>query len=382
MPKIEIQCSQCGHDARVPEQFRGKKVRCLRCHAKLRVPEDAPVAAPKEKRRSRSKERRREPTRPRERGREERSEGRSSRGRRGKGPSSRTRREALSLLRELLHEYDHAIESVPRGLEIDLRGVAFGLARQLSEEMLESRAIRDVKLAGGTGECRLVVTLQGWEFNPADSFADDDEDTEVFQRSSLGEGGGGGGAWNPNGLIDPAVGLEDQTDPAWKLEADVPDLEPSTAQSIFAQGNSNSREVVEPVALYEQARDLLEGGDADAAIPLLEKAVRADRDFARAVHYLGKAYASTGDYHRARRAFRHLCKLEPNEPESQVLYAAAAVRCDRLDEAKLALAAAIKLDPTYKQAYRYAAQLWERLGDPETARKFRARYQALKLRSG
>ncbi|HBP17559.1 MAG TPA: hypothetical protein DEA08_07190, partial [Planctomycetes bacterium] len=61
---------------------------------------------------------------------------------------------------------------------------------------------------------------------------------------------------------------------------------------------------------------------------------------------------------------------------------AAAVRCDRLDEAKLALAAAIKLDPTYKQAYRYAAQLWERLGDPETARKFRARYQALKLRSG
>ena len=135
---------------------------------------------------------------------------------------------------------------------------------------------------------------------------------------------------------------------------------------------------VATLVMMHQMRDELH----KCSIPLLEKAVRADRDFARAVHYLGKAYASTGDYHRARRAFRHLCKLEPDDPESQVLYAAAAVRCDRLDEAKLALAAAIKLDPTYKQAYRYAAQLWERLGDPETARKFRARYQALKLRSG
>ena len=43
MAKIRIQCSECGHEARVPEQFRGKKVRCLRCHAKLRIPEDAPL---------------------------------------------------------------------------------------------------------------------------------------------------------------------------------------------------------------------------------------------------------------------------------------------------------------------------------------------------
>jgi tetratricopeptide (TPR) repeat protein len=381
MPKIEIECSQCGHEARVPEQFRGKKVRCLRCHAKLRVPDDAPRAKAKERPPTKRKKgkRRRERSERKERG--ERSE------RKRGGPSSRTRREALSLLRELLHEYDHAIESVPRGLEIDLRGVAFGLARQLSEEMLESRAISDVKLAGGTGECRIVVTLQGWDFNPEDSFADDDEDTEVFQRGplleALGRGSGGGGDWSPGGLLEPAVGLEDGTDPAWQLERDLPlEQNPvSTMQSLFAHDSgAREPETVEPVALYERARDLMEAGDAESAVPLLEKAVKADKKFARAVHALGKAYASMGDYHRARRAFRHLTKLEPEDPEAQVLYAAAAVRCDRLEEAKVSLAAAIKLDPNYKQAYRYAAQLWDRLGDAETARKFRARYQALKLR--
>lgn len=349
----------------MPEQFRGKKVRCLRCHSKLRVPPDAlsEGEAPPDKLPARA---------PRKASRRE-GEGRPAR-----GPSSRTRREALSVLRELLHEYDHAIESVPRGLEIDLRGVAFGLARQLSEEMLESKAIRDVKLAGGTGECRVVVTLQGWEFNPEDSFADDDEDTEVFQR-----GPKAGGSWAPGGLLEPAVGVEDETDPGWALDHKLPgDVAPeSTAQSFFVDKDKRGGGTTqEPVALYEQARDLLDAGDPAEAVPLLERAVAADRHFAQAVHLLGKAYASLGDYHRARRAFRHLTKLETEDPEGYVLYAAAAVRCDRLEEARVALMAAIKLDGNHKQAYRYAAALWERLGDTERARKFRARYQALKLR--
>ena len=377
MAKIRIQCSECGHEARVPEQFRSRKVRCLRCHAKLRVPEDAPV----ERSRSKAKVPRRPSKISKSRSsqsprtsRASRAEPRATRG----GPSSRTRREALSLLRELLHEYDHAVESVPRGLEVDLRGVAFGLARQLASEMLDCRAIRDVKLAGGTGECKIVVTLQGWDFSPEDSFADDDEDTEVFQRHPSGSRSGA--EWSPAGLMEPAIGLEDETDPGWHLQRDAPrELPQSTVQSLFVR-DSSKQELVEPVRLYERARDLMEEGDPEQAIPLLERAVKADRSFSRAVHALGKAYASIGDYHRARRAFRHLTKLEDEDPEAQVLHAAAAVRCDRLEEAKVSLATAIKLDPDYKQAYRYAAQLYERLGEPEKARKFRARYQALKLR--
>ena len=147
--------------------------------------------------------------------------------------------------------------------------------------------------------------------------------------------------------------------------------------SMFA---GSGRSDANPLELYERARAHVEDGEPAAAIPLLEKAVRGDKNFARAVHLLGKTYASIGDYHRARRAFRHLSKLDQDDPEAFVLYAAAAVRCERLEEARTALKAAIKIDPEYGRAYRYAAQLYERLGDEERARKFRAKYQTLKLR--
>ena len=108
----------------------------------MRVPEDAPYAEPK---RPRSKV----PRRPKERPRS----GDPRRGRSGVGPiepeatrggpSSKTRRAALAFLREMLHEYDHAIEPVPRGLEVDLRGVAFGLARTL---------VKTAAAAGGAGQ--------------------------------------------------------------------------------------------------------------------------------------------------------------------------------------------------------------------------------------
>lgn len=362
MGKIRIQCSECGHEARVPEQFRSKKVRCLRCHAKLRIPEDAPVEADK-------KERAPEPRaapKPAVRGGKTR-EAEAQRG----GPSSKIRREAMTVLRELLHEYDHAIESVPRGYEIDLRGVAFGLARTLVEEMLLCQAIRDVKLAGGTGECRIVVTLQGHAFSPEDSFAADDDDTEVFQRP--------GG----KGLIELAH--DEHTDPARHLDEKIPEAVRGTEsqmQPLFSPtqgGQSSSRGTAEPVALYERALQHIDDGEPQEAVPLLEKAVKVDMNFARAVSALGKAYASLGDYQKARRALRHLVKLEPDDPEAQVLYAAACVRCDKLDDAREALGKAIKVDPGYVLAYRYAAQLYEKLGDEETARKFKARYQALKL---
>lgn len=282
------------------------------------------------------------------------------------------------MLRELLHEYDHAIESVPRGFEIDLRGVAFGLARALVEEMLACRAVRDVKLAGGTGECKIVVTLEGHEFSPEDSFADDDEDTEVFQR------GPGQGGFTGHGILDTAMAVDEQTDPAWHLERDAaPASDPgpeSTMQPVFTGETTSSRQSLSPVEQYGRALQFLEEGEPREAIKLLERAIKLDMRFARAVLALGKAYASTGDYNRARRAFRHLTELEPDDPEAQVLHAAAAVRCERLEDARKALARAIKLDPDYKQAYRYAAQLYDRLGEPEKARKFRARYQALKLR--
>lgn len=368
MAKVRIQCSECGHEARVPEQFRGKKVRCLRCHAKLRIPDDAPVVGESKTQGPASNPR---PVK-RDRGEPEpRRTPREAEATRG-GPSSKTRREAMTVLRELLSEYDHAIESVPRGFEIDLRGEAFGKARTIVEEILLCPAIRDVKLAGGTGECRIVVTLHGHEFSPEDSFAADDDDTEVFQRKPASRGGG----------IDLGVVAPDEhSDPSKHLDEVLGDGAVSTTQNLFpAPGESTTRSGGDPVALFQRARELIDDGEPQEAIPLLEKAIKLDMNFAKAVLALGKAYASVGDYHKARRAFRHLVKLEDRDPEAHVLYAAAAVQCDRMDEARDALSKAIKIDPEYTPAYRYAAQLYEKLGDEEKARKFRARYQALKLR--
>ena len=77
-----------------------------------------------------------------------------------------------------------------------------------------------------------------------------------------------------------------------------------------------------------------------------------------------------------------LVRFDAESLDAQIAQAKAAVASAKaaLAQAKVSLAAAIRLDPEYKQAYRYAAQLYERLGEPEKARKFRARYQALKLR--
>src|SRR5205085_5595373 len=48
--------------------------------------------------------------------------------------SAKKRREVQEAIREVLGEYEHAIEDSPRGYEVDLRGVAFGLALTLGAD--------------------------------------------------------------------------------------------------------------------------------------------------------------------------------------------------------------------------------------------------------
>ena len=48
----------------------------------------------------------------------------------------------------------------------------------------------------------------------------------------------------------------------------------------------------------------MDEGEPDRAVDLLERAVAVDKEFVEAVHLLGRAYASVGDFNRARRAFR------------------------------------------------------------------------------
>ena len=376
-PKIEIRCTECGHEARVPDAFKGKKVRCLRCRAKLRVPgEEGPASGPvvtldapspsPSRSRSRGSRETREPPREGARSRDAKRDpaGELSATAGAGGLSSKTRRDAQQAIREILGEYQHAIEESPRGFEIDLRGVAFGLARTLVEDLLAADGVRDVKLAGGTGECRMTVTLEGAVYDPDDSFADGDDETEIFRRPNVA------GNTPVDEATEPPRPRETRSSSGERPGRPDPRKE-SSRREEKPQGAELDR-------LVEEGRTLLEAGEARGAIDVLERAVKIERDNAAAVEALGHAYARAGDRERARRAFRHLTKLVPDDAEAAIFHAAEAVACDRLEDAREALAAAIKLDPENPKAYRYAAVLYERLGDSDRARKFRAKYESLK----
>jgi Flp pilus assembly protein TadD len=205
--------------------------------------------------------------------------------------------------------------------------------------MLSTKGVRDVKLAGGTGECRVVVTLEGAVFDPEDSFADQSDDTAYFRR--------------PNS----------------KARSPVDDAPEDRAPS--ADGPR-------PDKALDEARALREKGDVRAATELLEEAVRTTPDEPRLLEALGHAYASGGDVERARRAFRQLGRISPDDAQAHLLHAAAAFQCDRLEDARTALAEAIRLDPRNPSAYKYAAKLCDKQGDAASAAKFRAKYEDLK----
>jgi hypothetical protein len=399
MVKISVKCEECGHEARVPDAFAGKKVRCLRCQAKLRVPgpsgpPSGPIVALDDK-----------PSSP---GKSKKAALPTS----GSLPS-KLRREVLQSIREVLSEHEHAIEDSPRGFEVDLRGVAFGLARTLVEDLLNTKGVRDVKLAGGTGDCHVSITLEGADYDPDDSFADENEETEFFRRPTLEElRTPVDDASSPSQSRGKSSSRERDRDAKETTRGErgsrdvpAPPPPPSVASSSRAtradEKRSSPRDSTRPVSassaskarpeappaggpevekLVEEGRSFLDQGEAASAIEVLEKACRLERDNAAAVEMLGQAYARTGDHDRARRAFRHLTTLAPEDADAAIYYAAEAVACDRLDDAKEAIKTVIRLEPENPKGYKFASVLYERMGDPEKAKKFRAKYDQLKGR--
>ncbi|MEZ0227131.1 MAG: tetratricopeptide repeat protein [Planctomycetota bacterium] len=392
MAKIDIKCDECGHEARVPEAFRGKKVRCLRCRAKLRVPGDpggppsGPVVTLDEERASTggaSRSRGSRETKPPANREEKPPRGVVTPG--AGGVSSKVRREVQQAIREILGDYEHAIEDSPRGFVVDLRGVAFGLARTLVEDLIATPGVRDAKLAGGTGECRITITLEGAVYDPDDSFADDDDDTEIFRRPTASD------VRSPldGSQVDAAVSEKPRSratkDPDRSDQRATRAKDRSRDDRADDQGSRNSREETrsgtgELDRLLNEGRDLIAQGDVQAAIVVLEKAVRVDKNHKVAVSSLGQAYARAGDWERARRAFKHLTALTPDDADAHIYHAAAAMDCERLDDARDALSLAVKLSPDNAKAYKYAAKLYERTGDTARAQKFRAKYEQLKGR--
>lgn len=368
MPPIPITCQECGHSAELPEKFAGKRVRCLRCQTKLRVPTAAPQDDEGRRGDRRRRGRRRNTTRSRTRAMISAPSETS--------PESETRARAADSIREILEDYEYEIHNDERGFQVDLRGVTFGLARTLVEEVLEDApGVRDVRLSGGLGECRISVILKGAVFNPDDSFADEQEETEVYYRKPLSE----------RLLADDALIPGDEggrSDPVDRMMADADAAgDPPASEAEVSRGSSSEGDEAPDLdAWVEQGQDLLEAGEPEKAVAILERAVRRDREHQDAIYVLATAYAAAGDYERARRAYRRFARLCPDDADGHVMHAAASVACDRLEEARAAIVKAIRLDPQHAKAYRYAARLYDRLGDPIKAKQFRKRYRELKPR--
>ena len=121
MAKIPIQCDDCGHRAGVPLSFAGKKVRCLRCGNKVRVP--VPGGAGRGRSASAERGRSASTTKGR-RSRRRITEAQAERSARQR-PGDSTRRRAQAAIREILEEHEFAIEADDRGFLVDLRGVTF-----------------------------------------------------------------------------------------------------------------------------------------------------------------------------------------------------------------------------------------------------------------
>jgi Flp pilus assembly protein TadD len=92
--------------------------------------------------------------------------------------------------------------------------------------------------------------------------------------------------------------------------------------------------------LYDQATDLRDGGDKEAAVAKLNEAIQIDPNFTIAHGMLAKLYA---DLARADEAIAHARRVVELEPDDTFSYTALSViyqRCGRIPEAEEAKAKA------------------------------------------
>jgi Flp pilus assembly protein TadD len=95
-----------------------------------------------------------------------------------------------------------------------------------------------------------------------------------------------------------------------------------------------------PNQLYDEAVDLRDKGDKEAAIAKLLEAVKADPDFAIGHGMLAKLYADIARADEAIHHARRVVELEPNDTFSYTALSVIYQRCGKIPEAEEAKAKA------------------------------------------
>ncbi len=119
--------------------------------------------------------------------------------------------------------------------------------------------------------------------------------------------------------------------------------------------------------LFEEAKNLLEAGDAAGAVPLLEELTRQEPDNWRAFAHLGVAYARSGHYETAIGAFQRAVQLNPNAANLRYNLGQAYEFVGVPEEALHAYDQALELRPDYPLAQQAFTRLKKKLDEQAAA---------------
>ncbi|MEX2316264.1 MAG: tetratricopeptide repeat protein [Pirellulales bacterium] len=123
-------------------------------------------------------------------------------------------------------------------------------------------------------------------------------------------------------------------------------------------------------------------GDYYEAIRAYGDAIAASDRYTPAYVNRGLAYMMLGDYEKAVADFNDALRIEPTNGDYFFKRGVAYVQLAQLDKASESLVSAIEFDPTHREAYRYMADVMQRLGHADLAEQYRKKGAELEKKPG
>ena len=150
-----------------------------------------------------------------------------------------------------------------------------------------------------------------------------------------------------------------------------------TAEALaeFARAVEMSPDAARP--RYNRGRALRDLGRTDEAVAELRRAVAIDSGFASALEALASIEAEQGDFERSAELWARAVELRPENADARYDLGRSLMQLGRKDAAVTHWRRAAELDPAHREALYNLAQALHR-SDPESARGYRLRFQALK----
>lgn len=124
-----------------------------------------------------------------------------------------------------------------------------------------------------------------------------------------------------------------------------------------------------PIERLKQVVDLMERGNFDAALDAVKKLIKDEPDHLDALLTLGNLYSLVGRSGESMETFARAIAQEPLCVEARIFGGVAQLQAGKLKEAKAELSKGLFLEPTLALGHYLLAQVQEKMGDVESARR-------------